>query len=267
VEVGGLLTRGFALVNALMFVVPVFPWSRSCYRNFMVATLVNLVMSLARSHGLPRFSMDYLQRVMLDPTAQYVFLCVMLLSNRPYLVGMAPLLMIQTYHFSKGAYAAALKYAPSQAEAARGKVEGLLGQAMAPTHPRWGSMAPREKDAAVQAKMLQLCGTAEVAFGVYLLVELILPTRNLLMVVLYWQLLQMRATVELARGGGHVTNAFRNLDARILGLVNHRMAPSFLRGAYQGLREMLRKQVQRPDPSAQQGGGGPGGLMSRCSVM
>lgn len=65
----------------------------------------------------------------------------------------------------------------------------------------------------------RLVTLAEVMQGVFLVLELILPTRNLMFLYLWWQYLKMRFTLDRT---GNVCFAFHHIDEQILNLLNYR---------------------------------------------
>ena len=69
---------------------------------------------------------------------------------------------------------------------------------------------------------------AEVAAGMVLIMLLLTPQRNILVLILYWQYLQMRYLIEVAgkrasyasAAGGVLHQAFLELDRRILSVTS-----------------------------------------------
>lgn len=69
------------------------------------------------------------------------------------------------------------------------------------------------------SQLLKLSANCEVLQGVFLVVELILPTRNVIQLYLWWQYLQMRYMLDQT---GNIKFAFSSLDRQLTGLSNHR---------------------------------------------
>ena len=67
--------------------------------------------------------------------------------------------------------------------------------------------------------MLVGAAYSEILQGIFLIVELILPSRNIMLIVLWWQYLQMRYTMDK---NGAIKVAFQSFDTQILGLLTHR---------------------------------------------
>ena len=119
------------------------------------------------------------------------------------------------------------------------------------------------KQLAVNAAMCELMQ------GVFLIVELILPTRNLPMVFMWWQYLQMR---YMSDKDGHIKTAFLSLDQRISSVISYRLCPKVVGRGYDMLKKYLAdkvKPIQRPAaaPSIPSISSMFSSLKSKCSVM
>lgn len=100
----------------------------------------------------------------------------------------------------------------------------------------------------------------EVLQGVFVIAELLLPTRNMMFTVLWWQYLQMRLSIHyrmfifhalsghmfryMMDRSGEVKSAFRSLDQNIQGLLSNRICPPILRSLYDQLKSYLAKKVE-----------------------
>jgi Transmembrane protein 33/Nucleoporin POM33 len=111
----------------------------------------------------------------------------------------------------------------------------------------------------------------EVMLGIFLLIELFLPTRNTLLMFIWWQYLQMRYMGDKT---GDLREAFRSLDEKILSILSHRLCPKILSRLYVMLTKVLADKVKPPPPHT-----GPpptmstvfsnmvSGLKPKCSIM
>lgn len=63
-----------------------------------------------------------------------------------------------------------------------------------------------------------MAATIEVYQGIFHIVELLLPSRNIIQLYLWWQYLRMRYMLDQS---GHMKSAFYELDVRIMQLVHH----------------------------------------------
>jgi hypothetical protein len=118
-------------------------------------------------------------------------------------------------------------------------------------------------------QLVRNAAMCEVMQGVFLIVEMILPTRNLVMAVMWWQYLQMRYMMDKQ---GHVKAAFFGLDQRISTVISHRLCPKLLGRGYDMLKKFLADKVK--PPQAQSGGGATpsissmfSSLKSKCNIM
>ena len=117
----------------------------------------------------------------------------------------------------------------------------------------------------------QNAALAEVSQGIFLIFELLLPTRNMILVFLWWQYLRLRYYTDKS---GDLKEAFRSLDQKILGVISHRLCPKLIFRLYDMLRKFLADKVKPPQPHT----GTPStmtstftsmlsGLKSKCSIM
>lgn len=119
-------------------------------------------------------------------------------------------------------------------------------------NPRWGQLSQLQKKNEVWKTILDISAMFELIHGIYLIVEVLLPTRNLMGLMLFWQYLQMRYMLEQARNDSMaVRNAFKFVDTKILSLTSHPYAPSFLRTGYNYVRNFLASKAQMPQPGDQ----------------
>ena len=80
------------IVSFLLYMVPFTgKFGGLCWKAFLVAGIVKRLYPLYKQHGMIKFSQDYLQRILRDPTFMYAVLCGMLFMSRPYLLGGTPI--------------------------------------------------------------------------------------------------------------------------------------------------------------------------------
>ena len=112
----------------------------------------------------------------------------------------------------------------------------------------------------VASGVLRRCSLFEVTAALVLLLELATPRRNPILVLLYWQYLQMRCLLERATAGGAAAGplheAFFAVDARIVVVVAR--VPLLAKG-YAKLTKLLARQVALPEKGSKP--------RPRCSVM
>lgn len=122
------------------------------------------------------------------------------------------------------------------------------------------------KEKEFRSLLTRNAAVCEVLQGVFLIVELVLPTRNTVLMFLWWQYLQMRYMTD---NEGHVKAAFSSLDQRISSIISHRLCPKVVLRGYDMLKKFLADKVKPP----RQSGPPPtissmfSGLKSKCSVM
>lgn len=122
------------------------------------------------------------------------------------------------------------------------------------------------KEKEFKSLLMRNAAVCEVLQGVFLIVELVLPTRNTVLMFLWWQYLSLRYKMDK---DGHVKAAFLSLDQRILSIITHRLCPKVVVRGYDMLKKYLADKVK----PTRQSGPAPSiasmfsGLKSKCSVM
>ena len=85
---------------------------------------------------------------------------------------------------------------------------------------------------------------------------------NFILLVLYWQYMQMRIMLEgVATGGagGPLHAAFGAFDAKVVAVVGNPACPALLRGAYGKIKQLAKNQVALPEPGKKPG--------LKCTIM
>lgn len=276
------LPRLFLLFNALLYLfMPFSSWSRGGYRRVLYTCLLEYLYVLYHNHGLPNLNkkLEYVAQLMQDPSAPSLFISMLLLSfkGKTYFLGIASLLLqegIQILFFFSEFLSLAQ---PAAAKSLSGRWVHL---AIAYTHnPRYGLITEgRERWQALFSATASYSVMLEIGMGLYLILELLTPTRNVFGLFLYWQFLQMRYMLDRT---GVVKDKFKKLDEKILDVVSHPKCPPVVGKGYQMVRGYMIRAVQMPTPEEQQqaqqqqqqagGGGGLAGMMgnvaSQCTIM
>ena len=124
------------------------------------------------------------------------------------------------------------------------------------------------KEKEFKTQLAHYASMCEVMQGVFLIIELILPTRNLSMVFMWWQYLQMRYMQDKE---GHIKKVFSLLDKKISTIIQHKLCPKIVIKGYDLLKRFLADKVkppQRSDNSAMPSMSSMfSNLKSKCSVM
>lgn len=244
-------------ISAVLHLLPIGPLKLLSYRVFTFGSIANYIASLYFTHGFPKLNMEYAQRLLVDPTAMYLFMAFVLLMSRPYLLAMAPIFLTESIHVVH--YLANTQI--PQAQPLFDKIVPLIDRyapnVFARSEDEWRLLTKQSKINVVSNKFLEFAANCEVMQGVYLIVELLLPTRNFVGVAMWWQMLQMKYLLDRH---GHLKNAFATLDYKITTLVSHQYCPAMIAQGYHMLKAFLAKQVQLPQP-------GEAPRSPSCSVM
>lgn len=262
------LPRIFLFLNAFLYLFPfLLPsgWGLASYRRALYTTALMHLYSIYFTHGMPKFKIEYLAQVMQDSHAPPLFLSLLLLSfkGKAYIFGLAPLLLtegMQLLWLFTEVLTLAQPILGKSLSARNIRLASLY------THnPQYGAISPGpERWQALFATTTSHAITLEIGMGLFLILELFTPWRNMFGLFLFWQYLQMRYMLD---NNGEVKSKFKKLDELFLNLTSHPKCPGVVGQAYSMLREYMGRAVAMPDPQQQQQQQGGGGGMSRCSVM
>jgi hypothetical protein len=255
-----LCRRYFMLINAILYLLPFgMSFSMGSYRRAILASIVGAILGIYGRQGMPQFNMGYAQRVIMDPAVMVLFVAFLLVTNRPYFLGIGSLFLNEFQYVS----AQFFNYARDKLPAISGQLNGIIAK-FAP------QMAGQDLSTLFQPSMLntfnsqlmRAAASMEVMQGVFLIVELLLPSRNFMFLFLWWQCLQMKYMMDRS---GHTRTAFAELDSRISWVVNHNACPKAIGSVYGQVKTMLAKQVQ--PPSGDQPAPSLGSMFSKCNIM
>mmetsp|Transcript_43053 Transcript_43053/g.31431 ORF Transcript_43053/g.31431 Transcript_43053/m.31431 type:complete len:426 (+) Transcript_43053:31-1308(+) len=236
---------------------------------------INLL-SLFQRHGFPRFENDYGVRVMTDVVVTPLLLGLLVLfSPKMYLL---PLLSISIFALRQFLHSM-LEYGRKHARDLEEKIVPMMVRYVPSIAPALQSinilqLFDDRNIPQFRSLLNQIASQAMVMQGIFLLVELLLPTRNIIQCYLWWQFLKMIYMHETSRSSAderHVQLAFTELDRNITSLLAYPMVPQVVRTGYQTVKTYLHKQVQLPDRNAARaastGSSGLSGMLSRCVIM
>lgn len=259
------LLRAVIVFSIFFYILPVGRflnlWS---YRLFVISASTNYALNLYNSHGMPQFNISYAQRIIPDQSAAYLFLSLILLMSKPYLLAVAPIVLVEAAQLAKLCTEKMTDYynmCPAQ-------YKPMLDQAIQQVvkRPDWAAMSTQARWNVVDAKAMEMSATAEVLQGIFLVVELLLPSRSFLFTMMWWQYLQMRYMLDQK---GHIKTAFSSVDGQITGFINHPYCPAAVRPylvqGYQLIKDQLSKRVQipaqgTPPPSMSS-------MLPKCTIM
>lgn len=261
--------RVVVVLGCLLYLLPLpLPISSGGrYKMAAAAGLCSYLIALYVAHGMPQFSSDYAQKVVPDPSTMYAILCVLVLGSRPYITAIAPVFITEFTHLVHHVVKVAETKYPELLASARTRAEPYLAQAFGGpglSADDWRRLSPASKWSQFNSRMSSSAVQFEVMHGLCLLVELLMPSRNVLLTVMWWQFLQMRYMMDRA---GDVKNMFRSLDGRISQILAYQMCPQILRTVYGYVKTFLAKQVEIPQPGAGPQAGGLGSMLSKCTIM
>ena len=236
------VTRYFMLINVLLFwlasIVPVWTgFNRGCYVRAALSQVLLSVLALFNAHGFPKFKTEYLQSIVLDPSTIKLFLAAILMFSKPYALAIASPFLSELSLLLPSFVSYLQQHLPL--------MEGQLRPLLLRFAPQFANqdLAALFSPAIVNQisfQLVRMAASAEVMQGLYLLLELIAPTRNPMFIMIWWQFLQMRYMTD---SSGHTKYAFGILDQRISSALTHKFCPQILNTGYTLLKQYLIKRV------------------------
>ncbi|CAM9713519.1 unnamed protein product [Ectocarpus sp. 6 AP-2014] len=250
--------RLFLLANWVMYMLPLQAASLFAYRRLLYAMIFVNALGLYGRHGRLRFNAEYAANVVTDPCCQTIMTALLFVVNRPYLVGIVPMVLLELTDFL-WFLSGLLQMSPGAFFEKLNRGVDRFGGALFGI-PNWGSRSVTDRWSAAKSKASEWGAWIEVMFGMILVAELLLPRRNFVMLGLYWQTLRMKYMINAATGRGYTQAAFRTLDARIKVVTTKHRCPPVVGSMYAKLKTLLAKMVMPPAGEASPGS-------SRCSIM
>jgi hypothetical protein len=255
------------IASAFMYCIPFLgsSFSQMCWMSLCILSIALKIILLYNKYGMIKFNIDYIQSLLPDPNAMLLFLSFLMLVTRPQLLGGAPLLFPELSF-----------YLPQLFEFARLRMPEMETQIMPMIKQYAPQMAGQNlasfftpQSCKQVAGQIQFASAqCEVMQGILFITSLFLPSRNFVIVYIYWQYLQMRYMFDKS---GNIKNAFLGLDRSISPLLGHRLCPQVVRSGYGYLKTWMASQViPNTAGSAAQGSfisRTLGSLKSKCNIM
>ncbi|CAM9325483.1 unnamed protein product [Scytosiphon promiscuus] len=257
--------RLFLLANWVMYMLPIQALSLSpvvAYKRLLYAMMLVNALALYGRHGRLRFNTEYAATVATDPSCQTIMTALLFVLNRPYLVGIVPMVLLELTDFL-WFLSGLLKMSPGAFFEKLNRGVDRFGGAVFGI-PNWGSRSVSDRWSSAKRKASEWGAWVEVMFGMILVAELLLPRRNFVMLGLYWQTLRMKYMINAATGRGYTQAAFRTLDARIKVVTTKRRCPPVVGVMYAKVKNVMASMVQPPQQPAAGNSSSP---TSRCTIM
>ncbi|DAZ97763.1 TPA: hypothetical protein N0F65_009043 [Lagenidium giganteum] len=255
--------RVLMVLNFGLYWLPLVIPAPVAFGNFFKLALINNLSFLAFTHGLPRFKAEYAQRLVMDPTTQSVFFCLIFWVSAPFSLALVPVLLLDLVHLS--AYLSSLVqvlglwHSPVVAALAG---RAASAAALVLSDPGFPALPTQSKWAKLYHRMPQVAANVEVAIGLALVLELLTPARNFLLTMLFWQLLRVRYMIS-----PQLQEAFRVLNVSILRLTTHPRCPHIVGTLYAKVQAVAAKMTDMSQYQAAANGASGGAARPRCSVM
>jgi stress-induced-phosphoprotein 1 len=247
--------RFFMVINFIFYWIPFMTSSSLAYGWFFKIATFNHASFLFFTHGVPKFQATYAQRLVMDPTTQSFFYCLLFWFSVPYPLAMFPILLVEIVHWS--AYLSTLVSFSSFSGCGDG-VQKAIDPVMSKILglPNWSMLSTPSKWSTVYQRIPQVCANMEVFIGVCLILELLTPSRNFMLLIIYWQLLRVRYMINT-----QIQHAFRQLNAGIVQVTHHPKCPAFIGQGYRKIQSFAHKLTDIEQQQAQ------AASMPKCTIM
>lgn len=174
------------LIAFIAYLIPLGTISRIAYKAVALSSIASTGITLFSSLGMPKFTADYAQRLMISPGGTTLFLSILVLASRAYVLAAIPLILpiasdcLVTYIRKVIPPGAAFDTSslPAMVRPYVANYLPQMQQVMSELSTPGGTR--RITDAA--EKMAAKC---EIYQGIFLVIELVLPTRNFMLIYLW----------------------------------------------------------------------------------
>lgn len=181
---------------------------RAVYAVSVSAMLASSVISILQIVGRPRFSADYLERVVRVPVKPFVLLSTTFLTIPPSLPAMLCLQLVSIGRLARYGQEILNRYAPSVASKIGHYVRTSSIVARFMQLPGWEGMTTSQRFAEFDRKMDSLSGRLEVVVMAVLVFQLLTPSGSYLSLLVYPQILKLRYMAnESTRAAIHALDA------------------------------------------------------------
>lgn len=262
----------FSLVCTVLFLLPL-GISTLFYRAAALASLLDCFLGLYLKHGFPQLNTssltEYGRKVLPDPLMIGLFQGALIFMNRPYLFAIFALSCVTFSTFIPSLFKTGIENIPAFEERISPMIQRFVPSLA--NVPLAQLFAPAQANAVMDG-LKKLSVQMEIYQGIFLIIELVLPTRNILMLYIWWQFLQMRYMLDPS---GQTKRSFYDLDLQIMTIVNHSYCPAIVAKGYGLLKSFLAKQVQMPTAESAGASGlgigaglqsAMGQAMSKCTI-
>lgn len=180
--------RILIIVSFMISMLPSFIIGRRIvsliWRTFVLSAITNNFLVLVLKHGMPKFNNVYLQKLVPETSTSLVLMGFLLLScPRMYIFGSLPLFINEINSFAGVVIPTFITMVQQQ----KSQLTSMMRQYM----PSVGNMDLEDLVRGLNkhtfiAQTNRLSAYAEVVQGIYLIIEVALPSRNLLLVFLWY---------------------------------------------------------------------------------
>ena len=258
-------------VSAILYMIPFTgAFSGYMYKLFVFAAMGSCLTEIVNTHGMIQFNMEFVKKISSEAATQRLFLCFVLFAARlSTLMFMMPVIVTEVANLLPVIVNYAKK--PQNEKYIKDNLAPLIAK-----YPQQVSQAQIDKLFVMlkdnnrvrffQTEISEKASELEVWCGIFLIVSLLLPTRDFMTLFMWWNYLKLRYMSD--DGSRGIKKAFTNVDITINEqLLSRSWIPAFVRNVYEKIKGFLATQAAPPSASSGAGSGFLSNLTSKCSVM
>lgn len=258
--------------SALLYMIPFTgAFSGYMYKLFVFAAMGSCLSEVVDKHGMIQFNMEFVKKIVPEAATQRLFLCFVLFAARlSTLMFMMPVIVTEVANLLPAIANYAKKpqnekYIKDQMASLAAKYPQKVSQVQ--MDQLMMTLKDNNRVRFFQNEISDKASELEVWCGIFLIVSLLLPTRDFMTLFMWWNYLKLRYMSD--DGSKGIKKAFTNVDVTINEqLLSRSWIPGFVRNVYEKIKGFLAAQAAPPSSSAGTGSGGfLSNLTSKCTVM
>lgn len=220
----------------MMYVLPIGGFRYKFYYWSHMFSMINVILFIKKNHRNFSFSIAYLQEIMLDSKSHMFFFSLMFYFAPPKSLSLMTLFIYYSMDGFDYLYQLLLhinqSYAYKLYDVGMGIINKMTGD------DSFSSFVYIEKRKMFDPIIQQFTCATQIYVGFFLILELILPTRSFSLLLVYWNYIRFKTTLDY-----NMSSVFHKLDEQFLSYANHRFCPGFIKSGYMMLRGFLKKLV------------------------
>lgn len=228
--------RFLIVLLCIIFILPVGYFRYKFYYWCHMFSMINVILHIQKNHRNISFSIAFAQEIMLDTKSHMLFFSLIFYFASPKTLSLMTLFIYYSMDGFDYLYQLLLHINPSYANKLYNLGMSLINKLTGDT--TFSSFSYIEKRKMLEPLIQQFTCATQVYVGFFLILELMLPTRSFSLLLVYWNFIRFKTTVDY-----NMSSVFHKLDEQFLSYVNHRFCPGIVKSAYMTIRGLLKRLV------------------------